>query len=188
MNIRFTGLIASLIFITACKTEAPEKENEEEVINRVTLTFTSNSGSETFSWFDPDGEGTQPPQVDDILLVPDRAYTMSITLENTLDGEDLTEEVREEGSEHMFFFGFGDLIFSDPVGAGNLLDRNGAVNYGDQDEKGLPIGLETSWTTGTGGQGSLEVILKHQPGQKTATSTVQDGSTDVDITFQVQVE
>ena len=90
------GILTVLIALTSCDNDPPSAENEEEVINKVTLTFTSSSGSVAFSWFDPDGEGTQPPQIDDVVLDSETVYEMSLSLENTLEGEDITEEVESE--------------------------------------------------------------------------------------------
>ena len=167
---------------------------EEEVINQIVLTFTPAGGGDaiTATWFDADGEGVGNPTIDDINLVANTDYEMSITLANTLgmDVEDITEEIQEEADEHMFFFGFTADIFSNPAGDGNLDSRSDPVNYNDMDANGLPIGLSTNWTTGgaTNSAGSFQVVLKHQPGVKTATSDITDGGTDVDISFQINIQ
>ena len=43
-------------------------------------------------------------------------------------------------------------------------------------------------TVATSADGSFNVVLKHQPGVKSATSTANDGGTDVDITFDISVQ
>jgi hypothetical protein len=108
--------------------------------------------------------------------------------ENPADIEDITEEVREEADEHMFFFSWTDGLFSDPTGNGNVDNRADAVNYDDADGDGLPLGLNTTWSTGPASSGSFRVILKHQPdGIKTATSGSSDGDTDIDISWQISI-
>lgn len=170
-------------------------EEEEEVINEVILTFTPTDGEGdaiTATFFDADGEGVGSPTIDDIELVEGVNYDMTITLTNTLgdEAEDVTAEIQEEDDEHMFFFAFTDGIFSDPTGDGNVDSRNDPLNYNDQDENGLPIGLSTNWTAGghTDAPGEFNVVLKHQPGQKTASSDASVGGTDVDITFPLIIE
>ncbi len=171
-----------------------DPNEEEEVINEVVLTFTPAGGGDavTATWFDADGEGVGNPTIDDIDLEEGVEYTMAITLANTLgtEPEDITAEIEEEADEHMFFFAFTNNIFSDPTGDGNVDNRSDAVNYNDQDDGGLPIGLSTTWTAGahTETAGEFKVVLKHQPGVKTATSTVDDGGTDIDITFPLNIE
>ncbi len=167
---------------------------EEEEINRIVLTFTPEAGGDaiTATWFDADGEGvTEQPVIDAIELDANTEYEMSITLTNTLgaEDEDVTAEVLAEDDEHMFFFAFTNNIFSDPTGDGNEDNRADDVNYNDQDENSLPVGLSTQWTTGaaTSAAGEFKVILKHQPGQKTADSDVDDGGTDVEITFDINI-
>jgi len=167
---------------------APECENEEEVIDRVTLTFTPVGGGTTIVAIasDPDGPGPQDLVVEDISLAQDKTYEMAITLENTIEGEDITEEIREEDEDHLFFFGWTGDVFTDPMGDGNIDNRADPVNYNDQDANGLPLGLSTNWTVGAeGGAGTFRVVLKHQPDIKSETSTVSDGGTDIDITWNI---
>ena len=168
--------------------DAPECENEEEVIDKVTLTFTPVDGGTTIVAVaaDPDGPGPQDLVVEDISLAQNKTYGMSITLENTIEGEDITEEIREEDEDHLFLFGWTGDIFTDPMGDGNIDNRVDVVNYNDQDSNGLPVGLSTNWTVGAdGSSGTLRIVLKHQPEMKSADSNFEDGGTDIDITWNV---
>ena len=169
--------------------DAPACENEEEIITDVVLTFTPMDGGDvvTARAQDPDGEGALPLEVlDDILLQESTTYTMTMTLTNEIEGEDITEEIREEDEEHMFFFGFTEGIFSDPTGDGNIDNRPDPVNYNDFDSNNLPVGLSTDWTTTAAmNSGTLRIVLKHQPDAKTETSTINEGGTDVDLTWNV---
>jgi len=168
-------------------------EAEEEVISRVVLTFTPTDGGDvvTATYLDADGDGAGTPTIDPIDLIEGVEYDLSMTLTNTLESpeEDITAEIREEDDEHMFFFEFTNDIFADPTGDGNLDNRGDAINYNDTDDNGNPVGLETTWTAGahTDAAGEFRVILKHQPDIKSATSTADDGGTDVDITFPLNI-
>ncbi|MEM9390412.1 MAG: hypothetical protein AAGA02_08060 [Bacteroidota bacterium] len=172
-----------------------DPNEEEELITEVVLTFTPAGGGDaiTATWLDADGDGAGMPTIDDINLMANTEYTMSITLTNTLEDpdEDITAEILEEDDEHMFFFEFTADIFSDPTGDGNVGtdNRNDPVNYNDQDENGNPVGLSTTWTTGsaTTSAGNFGVILKHQPGLKSSTSDSTVGGTDVDIDFPINI-
>ena len=173
--------------------DAPECENEEEVIDRVTLTFTPTAGGDPVVAVasDPDGPGPMDLVVEDITLMESTDYELSIMLENTMEGEDITEEIMEEDEDHLFLFAFGEDIFEDPDGDGNIDNRADPVNYNDMDENGLPVGLSTGWTTSCTDEGdatgAFQVVLKHQPGVKSATSGINDGGTDVDITWNITV-
>ena len=142
---------------------------------------------------DPDGEGVQDIAVDGpINLKMGITYELSLSLINELaepsDPEyDITQEVEEEGAEHMFVFGWTGNVFSDPTGDGNIDNRSDAVNYEDEDEGGLPIGITTKWTTGSASSGTFRIVLKHQPGLKTTTSDVAVGETDLDVEFELNV-
>ena len=169
--------------------DAPACENEEEIITDVVLTFTPDNGGDPViaRAQDPDGEGVLPLQVlDDINLQESTAYTLTMELTNSIEGEDITEEIREEDDEHMFFFAFSDDAFQSPDGDGNADNRDDNVNYNDFDDNNLPVGLSTSWVTAEAMQaGTFQVILKHQPDIKSATSTSEDGGTDVNITWGI---
>ena len=173
----------------------PPVENEEEVITHVTLTFTPQGGGTAVegTWVDADGEGSGNPVLSDITLAANTTYALTMTLRNLLDADnpvDITEEVDEEGAEHMFFFGWTDGLFSNPTGDGNIGEdnRNDPVNYDDQDTNGLPLGLESNWTTGDAATGTFRVILAHQPDEKSATSSSVTGDPDVDITWDAVVQ
>lgn len=196
-------LTASLVFAAGCGDDDdmdPEEENEEEVITDVTLTFTPDGGGTaiTASAEDPDGDGPQDLEItDDIVLQANTTYTMTMELLNALDPDDvesISEEVEEEADEHMFFFAWTGDVFSDPTGNGNADNRADDVNYNDEDGGGLPLGLSTGWTTGDAGSGTFRIVLKHQPeapdgsAVKTETSSISDGDTDVDITWDITVE
>jgi hypothetical protein len=62
------------------------------------------------------------------------------------------------------------------------------VNYEDEDANGLPLGLETSWTTGAASSGKFRVMLKHQPALKTTSSTSSTGETDLDTEFTINIQ
>jgi len=192
--------ILGLMTFTACdddddNVDPPEEENEEEIITDVVLTFTPEGGgqSRTAAAEDPDGEGPMSLEiVSDIELEANTTYTLTMELENAIEMESITEEIEEEDEEHMFFFGWSGNVFSDPAGDGNIDDRDDAVNYNDSDDNGLPLGLNTTWTTGSAGNGAFQVVLKHQPPVndqpvKTATSTADDGESDIDLSWDVTI-
>ena len=60
------------------------------------------------------------------------------------------------------------------------------------DKNGLPIGLTTKvLASSTAGTGKFNVLLKHQPvlnGVKVKTGQEAGGSTDIDLTFDLEVK
>ncbi len=189
--------IVSSVALLSCDDDDPVKEDVPELITKATLTFTppgAGSGI-VVTATDPDGEGVQDLVVDGpIDLQIATTYTLEIGLINGLASPtsaeyDIDEEVAEESDEHMFFFSWTDDVFEDPAGDGNMDNRNDDVNYSDEDSKGLPLGLTTTWrTSATASSGTFRVVLKHQPDLKSATSTSSDGESDLDITFTINVE
>ena len=188
-------IVASTLGLTSCDNEDPQKEDVPELITKATLTFTPAGGGTpiTVSATDPDGEGVQDIQVDGAInLAANTTYALTLGLINELAEPsspeyDIADEVEEEGDEHMFFYSWTGDVFSDPAGNGNIDNRADAVNYDDEDDNSLPIGLTTTWTTAASGSGLFRLVLKHQPDLKTATSDINTGETDLDVEFEVNV-
>ena len=189
--------MASIIF-TGCKKDddevVPDKENEEEVITDVKLIFTNDANASDIVEAraqDPDGAGAQELQIlDEINLEVSKSYTLTFEIMNNLDspGEDIGAEIAAEDEEHQFFFSFSNNAFTNPTGNGNIDTYSDPLNYNDTDGNGNPIGLSTSWTTAstlTGG--TFTVRLQHQPDLKTATSGADDGDTDIDLQFVLNI-
>jgi len=191
------SLASICVFFSACEDDDPVVEDVPETITTTRLTFTPEAGGNalTFEATDPDGDGPESVSLDEVVLPANTAYTLTIEFFNELvpptDEEyDITEEVEEEGDEHQIFFGWSDGLFASPTGDGNIGagQQGDPVNYEDEDEDMRPIGLETTWTTGEAGSGNFQVILKHQPDIKSDTSGSTDGESDIDYTFDIEIQ
>ncbi|MEO0571128.1 MAG: hypothetical protein AAF039_05435 [Bacteroidota bacterium] len=176
---------------------APPEENEVEVITDVTVIFTNTADDTdvvTATATDPDGQGVLEIEVDGpINLTSGVTYTLTFDIFNNLEspGEDIGQEILEEDDEHQIFFAFTDGAFTSPMGDGNIGAGNAAdpLNYMDEDDNGDPVGLVTEWTAGNAlMDGTFRVNLQHQPGVKTSTSTSEDGDTDFDLTFVLNIQ
>ncbi|HCM75544.1 MAG TPA: hypothetical protein DIS90_04135 [Cytophagales bacterium] len=193
--LQFAIIGVALLNLSSCESNDPQKEDTPELITKVTLTFTPAGGGDVViaTASDPDGEGVQDIKVDGAInLKSGTTYSLTLSLINELAEKnsaeyDITEEVEEEGDEHMFFYAWTGNVFSDPTGDGNVDKRSDAVNYQDEDVNALPIGIVTSWTTGSAAAGKFRVILKHQPDLKTTVSDVEVGETDLDVEFDINV-
>jgi hypothetical protein len=91
----------------------------------------------------------------------------------------ITNEIIAEADEHQFFFQ------SNVTGL--------SISYLDQDINSNPIGLKSSLTTDQIGNGSLTIILRHQPDKSATGVTSGDitnagGETDIEVTFPINVE
>ena len=166
------------VFLSGCKkaSDPAPSVNEEELITDVTATFTNQANSSeviTMAFSDPDGSNGSQTGTYSVSgnLSANATYTVAVKFENksATPAEDITTEVQEEGDEHQVFF----------ATTGNLKHHS----YTDQDANGNPIGISSLFSTGIAGTATLKVTLKHQPGTKTATSTVDIGETDVEVNF-----
>lgn len=185
-------LLALLAFgFASCESEDPEKENEGEVITDVTLKFQELNGSNalvgdvlSFKASDPQGiEVGKTPTIQSISLTKGKKYQMTIEVTNSIEGEDITQEILEEAEEHQFFF------------LGQVFDSSFfSIQYADAG--GIALGVKTNVTvsasTGTNNS-SMRVVLRHDldknfPGASNpnfANFVQAGGETDLDITFPV---
>jgi hypothetical protein len=186
-----------LFFIFACSDveHKDDDDHENEVITTVELSFSADSGdSFSIRWSDIEQSGS--PTVEPLTLTytegEDQLYDVSVSFFNGLEDpeEDLTEEIADEGSEHQVFF------------LGTALDGLMSHSYSDEDENGLPIGLENQMSVLGTGEGELMLVLRHMPSEDGTAIKVEGlaelvfdegfggigGDNDVQISFPVTIE
>lgn len=186
----------SISMLPGCESNDPKKEDVPETITKVTLKFEGGGQQLVVTATDPDGEGIQSIKTDGVIAFQkSTTYKLTISLINGLADPndaayDVSNEVKSEGDEHMIFFGWSGAGFVLPQGNGNIDARADELSYADFDGNNLPLGLETNWQTGSVNvnNGKFRIILKHQPGLKTETSSSSDGETDLDVTFDYTVQ
>lgn len=177
----------------SCESDDPVPENEGEVITDVTLNFQELDGSGNavgtpFSAKASDPEGIEvgaTPTIEPVNLVKGKTYRMTITVANSIEGEDITAEILAEADEHQFFF-LGGAFSS------NIL----TIAY--DDPSGELIGLQTELGVSSSpglNNTQMQVVLRHDldknyPGATNPnfTNYVQaGGESDLDITFPVVI-
>ncbi|MUU77230.1 type 1 periplasmic binding fold superfamily protein [Winogradskyella sp. HL2-2] len=173
-------LFISSLTIVSCSSDddGDDHDHEEELITTVTYELTNGTDIVTLEFQDVDGDGSAlPTYTISGPLMANTIYTGEIELLNETEdpAEDITEEVEEEGDEHEFFI---TSSISDIV-----------VTKTDVDEDGNPIGITSTLETGDAATGTLTIILKHEPTKPNdGTSEGAGGSTDVEVTFDIEVQ
>ncbi|MDO7873262.1 hypothetical protein Q5H93_00850 [Hymenobacter sp. ASUV-10] len=177
----FALILLAAPFFTACDDDKdPAPVDENEIITTVTYTLTPVGGGTPVSitYRDPDGDqGSQPGVITGALtLAAGTSYTGALTLldETKTPAGNTTADILAEADEHLFVY---------TVNPAGLL----TIARTDKDSKNLEVGLATSvQTRATAGTGTLNIVLRHQPGVKDGTAT--PGSSDVDVNFPVTVQ
>ena len=183
---RIFPIILAAALLTACEDDAPDDPHiphEAEMITTLTYTLIPVNEGDTvvFSFRDLDGDGGMPPTISGGTMQKNATYRGELELLNELENppENITEEIEEEAPDHQVFFQ-------------SSLDGL-MIAYDDADEQGNPIGLATIVTTGEAESGSLTIVLRHEPdksapGVAEGDSTHAGGETDIEVTFQVDVQ
>ncbi|MCS6807896.1 MAG: hypothetical protein RML40_04265 [Bacteroidota bacterium] len=158
---------------------SPTDIAEEVLPNEVTITLTSPQGNVTAVWRSTtDVKGT-PTRIDTLVLAAGRTYTGTIKAVNTTKNPpiDLTAEYKKEADKHQFFY----------TVSGEAQGRV-TITITDRDKNNLPVGLEFTVMTTSGGQarGALNVVLGHYDSvRKTGTNRAPES--DMDITFPLVI-
>lgn len=175
---------AATLVLGGCSKENDAEENEEEVITTLELRFIPTGGGSTltYQFDDADGPGGNNPVVDAIVLAPNTSYAVSLQVWNKTvnPAEDITREIAEEGEAHRFYYA--------PAAGSNI-----TVSNLNNDADGQPLGLTSTWSTGTAATGSITVTLRHYPGNppgKLADDPVSStkSATDIEVAFSTRVQ
>lgn len=170
-----------LTILFSCQKDAPDLENEEELITTLNYSLTAADGSKALLTFkDLDGDGGNPPVITAQPLKVNTAYDGAIILlnETVSPAENISDEVNNEKEDHQFF------ISSAIPGL--------KIVYNDADKNSRPVGLKTKLTTTTAGNGKLRITLRHLPNKSAMNVAAGDianagGETDIQVEFDVTV-
>lgn len=180
------ALALGLAFTTAaCDSTAPDGD-DQEFITQVRVTFTNAANPAdvvTITATDADGDGagiTFSPA--SAALRAGATYNAAITLDDTINNESITEEVREEEDEHLFAYSFAPATF------GTVTITDTERTYGGT--RDLPVGLtfRAAISASATGSGTMRAILFHfdNPAEKTSATSTSD-ERDIDIQFPVTI-
>jgi len=166
------------VILVSCKDD-PHPTNQEEVITTLIVDLSPVGGGEPLElkFYDEDGNGSiEPVTTPDLLeLEAGKSYAAEITLlnETVSPAEDITEEIEAEMNDHLFCF--------------DVTNMDVSVDYDDEDVNGHPIGLVTTWEAGVAGaSGTMEIVLRHQPGEKNGDCP-GPGESDIQVEFSIKV-
>jgi hypothetical protein len=181
-NLRnFATVIFTTVLFVSCSNDddTPEPINEEEVITTMTVTLVPDGdGTEVvLSFQDLDGDGPDAPDVNvSGSLATGATYNGSIVLLNETESpaEDITEEVKEEGLEHQFFYTIG-------------AELDLTIEYANFDANLDNLGTEFTLTTGAESSGSLTFTLRHEPTKPNTGLVDAEGETDIEVAFDIEV-
>jgi hypothetical protein len=177
--------LAFSAFLSSCKKDDAPKPDEQELITTVKIQLTEemSSATQTYIYKVENGFGGTGGtiMIDTMKLKPSANYNAVITVlnEKKSPAEDVTKEIIEESDKHLF------LLISNPAtGNGSVVASNG-----NKDKAGNPLNQTFKLSTSTAGKGNFQVILLHEPTNKSGTTTATaGGETDLDATFPVVLQ
>ncbi|MDN3670577.1 hypothetical protein QWY93_14740 [Echinicola jeungdonensis] len=192
----FPFILLMTIFWTSCSKDDPVPELDQEVITKVTLTFTEidESGSKIGTALKYQASAMEGIALGgnlniDIIsgLQTGKRYLLEITAYNDIADEDITVEIQEAGAEHQLYF-----LGSAFVGDQSFMN----YEYDDEDQNGNPIGLKGIVTVDNSlksNTGELRLVLRHDSNKEFEEAqnphwgnfTQAGGESDLDITFEV---
>lgn len=181
----FASAFIALSLLASCSDDdddAPEQAIEEEVVTDVRLIFvntTDATDTVTLEIIDTDGEDGPAAPVESnptSAFTAGQTYTASVELFNSIEGEDITEEVTVDLPNEHFF------TYATTLGVDFTRSANDIVRTNDDQS----MGFRTTWVANTAGTGTITLRLVHLPttvDDSDEFGSVTGGSTDVDVTF-----
>jgi hypothetical protein len=163
----------ALLFIFSCK---KDKTTEEENITRIQIHLTGTNGSsfnKEFDWKDTNLDNIADA-IDTIVIPANTTFSAHVHVydDTKTPVADLTEEIEAESNVHLFVF--------KPATTGlTISDLN-------KDAAGLPFGITSTWKSTETSNGTVRLLLHHEPVDKNAAEP--GGEVDFDVTFIVKVE
>jgi hypothetical protein len=176
----FSGLTL-LLFSCEDKADDPKKNEENELITTVQLHLVKEGDTTQMvhaEWKDLSPDDPAGRSIDTLKLDTSAVYLGEIKLrdDSKTPSVDISEEVEEEKDEHLFIYR-QDVVDS---------SIRFTVERTDKDSRNLPLGLKFRLSTrNLSGNSRMQVILKHQPGNKDGSDA--PGDTDLDVWFPVKI-
>lgn len=180
-TLRFT-LALFLVAVVGCDA-SPGDLNDQELITQVRLTLTNTDDETdevTLTASDPDGDGagiTFSPAT--AVLRPGATYVGAITLDDTINGESITEEIEEEADEHLLRYTFA------PSAAGTVTLTDRESDYGGTRDLHVGLTFRASVAASAAGSGTMNAILYHFDEAPKTSGTATSDEIDMDIDFPV---
>ncbi len=177
----FASAFLGLALLASCSDDDDGQPNEEEVITDVTVEFVNiidPNDTVTLESIDPDGDDGPDVPVQTITgsFTAGATYTAEVDLFNSIENEDITEEVTvDEPDEHFFIYAVNGLDMTFSRSANDIVRTDGNN-----------LGFRTTWVANTAGTGSITLQLFHESESVDDTNefgTQTGGSTDVNIIF-----
>lgn len=156
-----------------------------EALTKVVLTFVNDADQSDVqtSYWKQLNPLISPTVVGTIQLKPNSTYTGSIQLFNV--NTDVTGEIRDEENYHHFFYqplpinNISNVVIPGAAITSDFpLELNIAITDTDANTPPLPVGLKMKATTGSNSNGSIRVVLRHQPEGK--DGSFAPGNSDFD--------
>lgn len=159
----------------------PDSDGDHDDVHELVVQITDENGLVQEYEFEAehDHDGDDDDDDDDhdheeveIDLLPNHTYTVKMIFKNE-DEEDITSDIPKK--EHLVCF--------------EVEDANLTIVRNDQDENGIEVGFDSTWTTGAESEGELEVIVRHQIDKASiGTENCEAGGADVEADFHVHIE
>jgi hypothetical protein len=174
-NYLFGFALVAIFGNQSCKKDHDHDHDESELITTVKISLTSPSGTVvSASWKDLTPNEPLGQTVGTLNLDSGLVYNGKVELldETKTPADDISAEVKKEADDHLF-------VYQQVPGNPEII----TIEATDKDSKNLPLGLEFKLTAINKGAGKLNIVLKHQPGEKDGNRGPGDEDFNIEIPF-----
>jgi len=187
-NFKLSLLLLTLyVAFVSCDDDDPEVIIPVELITDVEVVFTNLVNQNdviVLSAISPNGI-TAPALSVNGTFTSGETYNARLTIFDTVNNENILEEVIDEKDEHFFTYDISSIDFTGMFRA----------NFDEVRTDGERLGLDTTWTAGSSGTGTITVRLVHEPtsvddqnGEQFEFGITEGGEFDINNTWSVSIQ
>lgn len=177
-------MLVLTLFASCSSDDDSSAVTPDEVITDVSVIFTNVAdANDVVTLTAVSADGIVAPTLNDnppLVFTAGATYNATITITDEVNDENILEEVVDEKDEHFFVYAANTVAFTMVRAASDEVRTDGES-----------LGLNTTWTAGTAGTGTITVQLIHEP------TTVSDdggfgsasgGEFDINNTWNVEIQ
>jgi hypothetical protein len=171
-SIYFMALLV-ILSVFSCK---KEEETEQENLTRIEVHLVGINGSsfnKEFEWKDTNADKIADA-IDTISIPANTSFKVHVHVydDTKTPSVEVSDEIEAESNVHLFIF---------------KPNTNGlTISDLSKDAAGQPFGIDSVWKTTAAANGSVRILLHHEPTDK--NSATPGGEVDFDVSFPVKVE
>jgi len=188
----FTITMLAMVVLASCSSDddtTPPAVTPQELITDVNVIFTNATNAmDVVTLTAVSSDGVVAPTLSMTgTFTAGATYNTTVTITDEINNENILEEIVDEVDEHFFAYA------TNPTGlfVSVARDNDDPVGTIEGSTTTHQLGLETTWTAGVAGTGSITVQLIHEPtsvDDSNGFGSASGGEFDINNTWNITIQ